>query len=169
MHGGPGTGKSNVIKIIKTEVFEKVLRHETNVHFHVVALQNVMADLFGGDRIHHALNLTVYAHRNESEASELKKQPDVAKQLLQWRWLIIDEISMVSAALLAEVDCKLRARARANSPFTKHKNAKIHQLGGLNIIMSGDLWQLPPPNGGFLGDIPEEFIRDARKFIEIHA
>ena len=73
MHGGPGTGKSHVIKIIKTEFFEKVLQHKINVHFHVVALQNVMADPLGGDTIHHALNLTVYAHINESEASGLKK------------------------------------------------------------------------------------------------
>ena len=33
---------------------------------------------------------------------------DIAKRVLQWRWLIIDEISMISAQLLAEVDWKLR-------------------------------------------------------------
>ena len=37
-------------------------------------------------------------------------------------------------------------------------------MGGLNIIFSGDVWQLPPPDGGFLGDIPTEYIRNARKY-----
>ena len=29
-------------------------------------------------------------------------------------------------------------------------------------MASGDFWQLDPPDGGFLGDIPAEFIRRAR-------
>ena len=31
-------------------------------------------------------------------------------------------------------------------------------------MFSGDVWQLPPPDGGFLGDIPAEYIRKARKY-----
>ena len=37
----------------------------------------------------------------------------------------------------------------------------------MNVKIRGDVCQLPPPNGGFLGDIPEEFIRNARKIIEM--
>ena len=59
LHGGPGTGKSNVIKIIKTELFEKLLQYKSAEYFHIVALQAVMANLLGGDTIHHALNLPV--------------------------------------------------------------------------------------------------------------
>ena len=47
-----------------------------------------------------------------SENIALQKQLDVAKRVLQWRWLIIDEISMVSAKLLAEIDVKLRSVVR---------------------------------------------------------
>ena len=60
MHGGPGTGKSHVIKIIKSELFEQVLKWKIVENFQIVALQAVMADLLGGDTIHHALNLPVY-------------------------------------------------------------------------------------------------------------
>ena len=42
MHGGPGTGKSHVIEIIKTERFEKWLNHKTTDDFQIVALQAVM-------------------------------------------------------------------------------------------------------------------------------
>lgn len=31
-------------------------------------------------------------------------------------------------------------------------------------MLSGDFWQLPPPSGGFLGDIPSEYMRNARKY-----
>lgn len=123
-----------------------------------------MADLLGGDTIHHALNLPVFGRSYTTSSLAVKKQQEVAKQLLQWRWLIIDEISMVSASLLADVDCKLRALARGTSPFTKNKQGKQHPFGGLNVVFSGDVWQLPPPDGGFLGDIPTEYIRNARRY-----
>ena len=96
-----------------------------------------MADLLGGDTIHHALNLHVFGRNNDATtSSELRKQSEVATQMLQWRWLIIDEISMVSAKLLADVDCKLRFLSRGNSPFTKSSQGKQHPFGGLNIIFS---------------------------------
>ena len=65
---------------------------------------------------------------------------------------------MVGARLLADIDCKLRVLARAPSPFTKNSGMQ-RPFGGLNVLFSGDVWQLPPPDGGFLGDIP-----NARKY-----
>ena len=93
-----------------------------------------------------------------TSSDDLRKQQEVAKQLLQWRWLIIDEIRMVRARLLAEMDCTLRALARASSPFTQNKHGMQRAFGGLNVLFSGDFWQLPPPYGGFLGDVPVEYI-----------
>ena len=60
MHGGPGTGKTHVINIIKEELFGKVLKWNTSVEFQIVALQAVMADLLQGDTIHHAFNIPVF-------------------------------------------------------------------------------------------------------------
>ena len=60
MHGGPGTGKTHVIKIIKDELFQEILGWNIGVEFQVVALQAVMADLLGGDTIHHALNIPIH-------------------------------------------------------------------------------------------------------------
>ena len=65
MHGGPGTGKTHVIKIIKEELFEKVLKWNTSVEFQIVALQAVMADLLKGDTIHHAFNIPVFGKTNQ--------------------------------------------------------------------------------------------------------
>jgi hypothetical protein len=37
-------------------------------------------------------------------------------------------------------------------------------FGGLNVICFGDMWQLDPPDGGFLGDIPIVFLQRGRKY-----
>ena len=57
MHGGPGTGKTHVIKIIKEDFFGNVLKWNASVEYQIVALQAVMADLLQGDTIHHAFNI----------------------------------------------------------------------------------------------------------------
>ena len=40
----------------------------------------------------------------------------------------------------------------------------MRPFAGLHILCSGDVWQLPLPDGGFLGDIPCEFIQARRKY-----
>ena len=60
MHGGSGTGKTHVIKIIKEELFEKVLKWNIGVNFQIVAFQAVMADLLAGDSIHYVFNIPVF-------------------------------------------------------------------------------------------------------------
>ena len=51
------------------------------------------------------------------------------------------------------------------SAHTKKSSAgHAYPFGGLNVLLSGDLWQLAPPSGGFLGTIPTEFIKNARKY-----
>ena len=124
------------------------MKYKVAKDFQIVALQAVMADLLEGDTIHHALNLPVCGNTASTHSQESLKHEEVAKQLLQWRWLIIDEIRMVSARLLADVDCKLRALAGASSPFNKNKRGMQRPFGGLNVVLSGDCWRLPPPDGG---------------------
>ena len=41
---------------------------------------------------------------------------------------------------------------------------EMRPFAGVNILCSGDCWQLPPPEGGFLGDIPCEYIAASRKY-----
>ena len=70
-----------------------------------------MAQLLGGDTIHHACGIPA-VKRGDEKGEYVKLQYDTAKRVLQWRRLFIDEISMVSARLLAEVDQKLRSVIR---------------------------------------------------------
>ena len=77
MHGGPGTGQTHVFKIIKEELFEKVLKWNIGAQFQIVALQDVTADLLSGDTIHHAFNIPVFGNKtylNLLETKEIPKQ-----------------------------------------------------------------------------------------------
>ena len=164
MHGGPGTGKTHVITILKEELYQHVLGWHIGVEFNIVALQLVMADLLQGDTIHHALAIPIFGCTH-TQTTGANKDLTTAKAILQWRWLIIDEISMVSAKLLAAVDMKMRHYARGVDPFARDKENTTRPFAGVNVLFSGDVWQLPPPDGGFLGDIPCEFIEASRKFV----
>ena len=109
LHGSPGTGKSEVLKYAK-ELFLEVCGWQMGLEYQMVALQAVMAQLLEGDTIHHACGINPFGVSTDASAAQKasQKQADVAKRVLQWRWLFIDEISMVGAKLLAEVDMKLR-------------------------------------------------------------
>ena len=57
MHGGPGTGKSHVIKLLKEELFEKECGWSSALDFQIGAFQAVNADNIDGHTLHHALGL----------------------------------------------------------------------------------------------------------------
>ena len=62
------------------------------IEFEVVALQATMADAYDSP---HIVAGSLGLFRDEDESS-LKKQMDLAHRALRWRWLLLDEISMVS-------------------------------------------------------------------------
>ena len=94
LHGLPGTGKTFVLKLLK-ELFEEVLGWEMGMEYQMAALQAVTAAELEGDTIHHALGINPFAKDKSANSSETErqKQQDVSKRVMQWRWLIIDEIS----------------------------------------------------------------------------
>jgi len=164
VHGGPGTGKSHVVKnVIKEELFTQVLHWEQGLDYQVIALQAVMADLLQGDTIHHACGIPIRKKGIDGEV-EIQNNKTVAEKCLYWRWLLIDEFGMVGSSLLAEVDMKLRDVIVDVNPHKKSMTGHAQPFGGLNVLLSGDLWQLPPPCGGYIGNIPAAFISNARRY-----
>ena len=118
-----------------------------------------MAEQLDGDTIHHALALNWNSSSNGiSEAKMLQ----LCATTLQWRWLFIDEISMVSAELLARLELRCRELVRDVSKYKYGRDGlETRCFGGLNVCFSGDLWQLPPPRGTFIGEVPWEMITKA--------
>ena len=129
--------------------------------FQVVTLQAVMANDLKGDTIHHAFGLNWQGLGDERISGH--KLLDLSAKALRWRWLIIDEISMVSAELLArlELRCRELVRDLAQGKYAKDA-AYARPFGGLNVILAGDMWQLPPPRGTFLGDVPWEWLTQCK-------
>ena len=157
LHGGPGTGKTHAIRILRDELFQGLLQWEAGIHFQCAALQAVTADMLDGDTLHHAFGLS-FGDTSKTTYNETKVL-DKQKRLLQLRWLIIDEISMVSVELLAAVERACRALVRNSSTF-KRPVGDVHSkpFGGLNVVVLGDLWQLEPPEGHFVGSVPHEWL-----------
>lgn len=136
--------------MLRRELFEETLGWTHGVHFQVVSFQAVMAELLDGDTIHHALGLDWAGDRNQNMLRTLRR----TQETLQWRWLILDEFSMVSAELLAQLEQRCREIMRDLSLAKFAADGSVEPFGGLNVILSGDLYQLPPPKGTFLGDVP---------------
>ena len=141
--------------------FENVLCWTQGEEFQVVTLQAVMAKDLDGDTIHHAFGLNWQGLGDERISGH--KLLELCQKALRWRWLIIDEISMVSAELLArlELRCRELVRDLAQGKYAKDI-ANARPFGGLNVILAGDMWQLPPPRGTFLGDVPWEWLTHSK-------
>ncbi len=85
LHGGPGTGKSHVVRdVIIKELLEGVLQWTAGLDFQAVALQAVMADLLQGDTIHHACGIPVQKRAPRGE-EVLPNAGDLREQFLHWR------------------------------------------------------------------------------------
>ena len=127
LHGGPGTGKSHVVKdVIVKELFEQILHWQQGLDFETIALQAVMADLLGGDTIHHACGIPVRKKGVDGDDMLIETSKSVAEKTLYWRWLLIDEFGMVGASLLAEVDMKLRDVVVDVNAYKKNRDGHVH-------------------------------------------
>ena len=156
LHGGPGTGKSYTLNLIRKGLFEETLGWQQGVEYQVVTFQAVMAEALGGDTIHHALGLN---WTGGNDGNSLKRLLELSLATLQWRWLILDEFSMVSAELFAQLERRCREIMRDISAAKYGaSDGMVRPFGGLNIILAGDLYQLPPPRGTFVGDVPWQLV-----------
>ena len=70
---------------------------------------------------------------------------------------------LYSAELLARLElwCRELVRDLAQSKYAKDA-AYACPFGGVNVILAGDMWQLPPPRGTFLGDVPWEWLTQCK-------
>lgn len=134
--GKAGTGKTTFLRQLKEELPKRMI---------VVAPTGVAAINAGGVTIHSFFQLPfgpilpgqiLNADKNSKGESKSplqkyrKEKIDIIKSL---DLLIIDEISMVRADLLDGIDEVLRKFKNRNLPF-----------GGVQLLMIGDLQQLPP-------------------------
>ena len=68
---------------------------------------------------------------------------DLFLKVLSIRWLLIDEISVLAALVFGILNNYLQ-RACNRQPYAKRSDGSKRPFGGLNLITSGDGWQLSP-------------------------
>ncbi len=126
--GKAGSGKTTFLHAIKAEGMKQLV---------VVAPTGVAAINAGGMTIHSFFQLPFGLHIPGASRTEQNRSHRVARQKIRLirslDLLVIDEISMVRADMLDAIDQVLRTYREVNLPF-----------GGVQLLMIGDLHQLPP-------------------------
>ncbi len=122
--GRAGSGKTT---------FLKELMKNTKKKMSVVAPSGIAALEAGGQTIHSFLGFNTVAYVPGGSDGRMKLTPGAKLWIQKLDTLVIDEISMVRADLLDHIDSRLRTIRRIDKPF-----------GGVQIVMMGDLKQIPP-------------------------
>lgn len=123
--GKAGTGKTTFLKTVKERSTKRMI---------VVAPTGVAAINAGGVTIHSFFQLPPSPYVPGTTVRDRFNFSKVKRNIIRTLdMLVIDEISMVRADLLDEVDSVLRRYRDATAPF-----------GGVQLVMIGDLQQLTP-------------------------
>ena len=134
--GPAGTGKSHLIKIIKN------LSNKCNKKCSVTALTGCASILLGCDASTIHSWSGIYSDLSlDDNINRIRKKPKKMKNWTRTDILIIDEVSMMSRELFNMLDVIGRTLRKCSD----------RAFGGIQLILSGDFYQLPPvdDNGEF--------------------
>lgn len=130
----------------KTYLLNQYIRHlkDLSVSIGVTASTGIAASHIDGITIHSWSGLGIRDNVTAKDLADIVKKGRVKKRLQKAKVLIIDEISMLDACRFDAIDTICR-RLRGNAlPF-----------GGLQVIICGDFFQLPPVR---IGEKEIEFV-----------
>ena len=125
--GSAGSGKTYLLN----KYISYLQDHDIPVA--VTASTGIAATHMNGMTIHGWSGIGVKNFLGEKELDQLEEKKYLWKRFEKARVLIIDEVSMLHSFQLDMVDKVCKRFKRSNKPF-----------GGLQIILSGDFFQLPP-------------------------
>lgn len=123
----------------KTFLLNKYIDYlkEEKIGVAITASTGIAATHLGGRTIHSWAGIGIKDHLSKGEINGLCKKPYLRKQFEKTRVLIIDEVSMLDANRLDMINAVCQAFKRNSLPF-----------GGIQLVMSGDFFQLPPISSG---------------------
>lgn len=129
--GAPGSGKTFVLnKFIQ-------LAKQVQKRVAVTASTGIAATHIGGTTIHSWSGLGIRDEISERDEKWLKENDRLVKRYNNTDILIIDEVSMIHGKRLDMVDQVAKWLRESGEPF-----------GGMQVILTGDLFQLPPIHKG---------------------
>src|SRR3989344_2502853 len=127
--GEPGSGKTHTVNL-----YVAYLR-AGGVAPAITASTGIAATHLGGLTIHSWSGIGVRPYLSAYDLDQLAQNRNVVRRVAGASVLIIDEVSMLSARTLSMIDAVCREIRRSEEAF-----------GGLQIILVGDFFQLPPVN-----------------------
>ncbi len=129
--GEPGSGKTHTVN-----AFIEWLR-SCGIEPSVTAATGIAATHVSGMTLHSWSGIGIQDALSRADVDRIASREHVARRITKAKVLIIDEISMLSAATFAAADAVCREVRRDERPF-----------GGLVVVVVGDFFQLPPVSRG---------------------
>lgn len=130
--GPPGSGKS----YLTMRYVEWLM--DNGITPTLTASTGIAAVNIAGGTLHAFLGIRDDTKLTQEDVDNITSNPWTLKRLQSAEVLIIDEISMVSAALLDTCSMLLMAANGTDLPF-----------GGIKVVVVGDFFQLPPIDGAY--------------------
>ncbi len=125
--GEPGSGKTHTVN-----AFVEWLR-ASGIEPSVTAATGIAATHVAGMTLHSWSGIGIAESLSRSDVDRIASKEHIARRIQKAKVLIIEEISMLSAATFEMADAVCREVRRVDKPF-----------GGLTVILVGDFFQLPP-------------------------
>ncbi|EED14664.1 conserved hypothetical protein [Talaromyces stipitatus ATCC 10500] len=156
LDGRAGTGKSHVIMLITTTLDRMARNADINTSPVMrAAPTGVAAYNINGRTLHSLFRLPIARGRMADLTPENLQA--MQANLRNVKWLIIDEKSMIGLKQLYWVNLRLQ------QIFPTPESESARPFGGLNVILAGDFYQLPP-----VGQRPLYFNKKLDTMEEIH-
>lgn len=129
--GAAGSGKTHVL----SEYIDYLKSHAVDVA--VTASTGIAATHIGGMTIHSWSGLGIRSTLTDYDIEDLMERQYLYKRFERTKVLIIDEVSMLHSFRFDLIEWICRQMKRSEKPF-----------GGMQIIVCGDFFQLPPVTAG---------------------
>ncbi|GAP88832.2 putative DNA repair and recombination protein pif1 [Rosellinia necatrix] len=134
--GPAGTGKSVLMRAIIEQLKKKWARDPERLS--VTASTGLAACNIGGQTLHSFAGIGLGKEDVPSLVKKIRRSAKAKNRWLRTNTLIIDEVSMVDGDLFDKLSEIARIIRRNGRPF-----------GGIQLVITGDFFQLPPvPDGG---------------------
>lgn len=119
----------------KTYVLNQYIDYlkKNRVAIGITASTGIAATHIGGVTIHSWCGLGIKTTLTEKDIKDITKKSYLKKRVNAAQVLIIDEVSMLSADQFDAIEALCRSFRKKDEPF-----------GGLQVVLSGDFFQLPP-------------------------
>lgn len=125
--GEPGAGKTYTINLFTEWLSEQ------GICYAVTASTGIAASHIDGSTIHSWSGMGIMKNLEQADVDGIRFNKFHYKRIVPVETLILDEVSMLDATFIDDLDKILKA---------VHKNTK--PFGGVQVVMVGDFFQLPP-------------------------